>query len=623
MSFLDRLLGKPIATRAEEDHKVGVWAAVPMLGLDALGSAAYGPEAALTLLLPLGAVGLGYIGPISAIIIALLGILYVSYRQTMEAYPGGGGSYTVAKDNLGTRAGLLAAAALLVDYILTAAVGISAGVGALVSAVPSLLPQTLPICIGVLLLITVVNLRGIRESGVVFALPTYVFIVSLLAVLGIGVYRTLTHGGHPIAVDAPPMMPAASAGASLWLLAKAFASGCTAMTGVEAVSNGISVFSKPGVKRAQSTLTVIVVVLGVLLAGIAYLCAAYRIGATAPDGPGYQSVLSQLTAAVIGRGVAYYITIGSVLAVLALSANTGFADFPRLCRLLAEDEFLPHTFANRGRRLVYTWGICILAVLTGAILIVFGGVTDRLIPLFAIGAFLAFTLSQAGMVQHWRHRPSKANSLRMAVNGLGAAATAIAITVILVAKFAEGAWVTFLLILGLYRTFSLVKKHYAYVERETECRCPIVLGDLKKPIVLVPVGRWSTISEKALRFALSLSDDVMALHISFDPDKLPALQRTWQVNVDEPCRVHGIVPPSLVIVSSPYRRLFSPLLSCIHDVQIQHADRTIAIVLPELVEHRWYQYLLHNQRATWLKAALLLSGDRNVVVVNVPWYLGK
>jgi len=622
MGLLDHLLGKPIASRQEEEHKVGVWAAIPMLGLDALGSAAYGPEAELTLLIPLGAAGVWYMGPISAIIIALLGILYLSYRQTMEAYPGGGGSYTVAKENLGVRAGLLAAAALLVDYVLTAAVGISAGVGALVSAVPTLLPEILPICLAVLLLITVVNLRGIRESGVAFALPTYVFIVSLLGVIAIGVVRSVLAGGHPRPVEIPPALPPALASANLWLLAKAFASGCTAMTGVEAVSNGISAFAKPAVKRAQQTLTTIVALLGLMLAGIAYLCSAYHIGATDPDGKNYQSILSQLASAIVGRGILYYLTVGSVLMVLALSANTGFADFPRLCRLLAEDEYLPHTFGNRGRRLVYTWGICILAALTGGLLIVFGGITDRLIPLFAIGAFLAFTLSQAGMVEHWRRQRSGNHSVHILINGLGAVSTGIAIVVILVAKFVDGAWITLLLIPGLYLIFVSVKRHYVQVEIETDCTSPIDVRTIEPPIVVVPVGRWSTISAKAVRFSMRISPEVIAVHISSDPMELLKLKRQWETCVENPCIHENLNPPKLVILPSPYRRLFGPLLDFIRDLQEKQPNRIVAVVLPELVEHKWYQYMLHNQRATWLKAALLWRGDRRVVVINVPWYLG-
>ena len=325
---------------------MGVAAGIPMLGLDALGSAAYGPEAALTLLIPLGAGGVGYIGPISTLIVVLLMVVYFSYRQTIAAYPQGGGSYTVAKENLGTTAGLFAAAALLLDYVLVVAVGVSAGVGALVSALPDLQPHTLSLCLAILLLITIVNLRGVRESGLAFMAPTYLFIICLLSVLAIGVVKTVLAGGHPVPVEAPAALPEAARAASLWILMRAFASGCTAMTGVEAVSNGVTAFREPAVRHAQRTLTAIIGILAVMLAGIAYLCHVYTIGATEPGQTGYQSILSQLVAAVIGRGVFYYITIGSVLTVLALSANTGFADFPRLCRVIAADGFLPSWFCT-------------------------------------------------------------------------------------------------------------------------------------------------------------------------------------------------------------------------------------------------------------------------------------
>ena len=392
MGLSDYLFGRPLATDEEGEQRVGVWAGIPMLGLDALGSAAYGPEAALTLLIPLGAAGVGYIGPISTLIILLLLIVYVSYRQTIAAYPHGGGSYTVAKENLGTKAGLIAAAALLLDYVLVVAVGISAGIGALVSALPVLQPYTLPLCLATLGLITIVNLRGVRESGLAFLAPTYLFIATLLSVLAIGIVKSIASGGRPVPVNPPPAPPSAEAAVSFWILMRAFASGCTAMTGVEAVSNGVAAFKEPSVSHARRTLTVIIALLGVMLAGIAYLCHAYGIGATEPGRPGFESVLSQLVAAVVGRGPFYYVTIGSVLMVLALSANTGFADFPRLCRVVAQDGYLPNAFAHRGRRLVYSQGIIDLAgraVLSAGLLIAFGGITDNLIPLFAVGAFLA------------------------------------------------------------------------------------------------------------------------------------------------------------------------------------------------------------------------------------------
>ncbi len=594
-----------------------------MLGLDALASAAYGPEAALTILIPLGAAGLTFFGPIILIILAILGVLYFSYRQTISAYPNGGGSYTVARENLGTRAGLLAAAALLVDYVLTVAVGISAGVGALVSAAPSLHPHMVLLCLGILAGITIVNLRGVRESGLAFALPTYLFIVSLGLTLIVGLGRALLSGGHPAPVEAPASLPGSVAGVSLWMLVRSFASGCTAMTGVEAVSNGVGAFARPTAKNAIGTLTWIVALLGLLLAGIAYLCQAYRIGALNPELPSYQSVVSQLVAAILGRGFLYYVTIGSTLAVLALSANTGFADFPRLCRLLGKDEFLPRSFTQRGRRLVFSLGIVILSLLSGGLLLIFGGVTDRLIPLFAVGAFLAFTMSQAGMVVHWIRVGGPKAKASMIVNGIGAIATGVALIVVLAAKFAEGAWITMLLIPGFVVLFLAVNRHYVHVAQETACGKPISIVEDRPPLVVVPIKSWNTIAEKALQFAMGMSPDVIAAHVGVTEEDIYRLRRDWERMVEKPLCEAGRKPPKLCAVASPYRRLFTPLLDLIRDLQAEQPGRKIAVIIPELVETKWWQHLLHNQRAAQLKAFLLFRGDANVIVVNVPWYLGE
>jgi len=621
-SIAELLLGRPLASREEGEQKIGILAGIPMLGLDALASAAYGPEAALTILIPAGAAGLGYFGPIILAILAILTVLYLSYRQTIAAYPNGGGSYTVARENLGIRASLFAAAALLVDYILTVAVGISAGVGALVSAVPSLHPHILAICLTILALVTLVNLRGVRESGTAFAVPTYLFVASLGGAIAIGVFKSLVLGGHPVPVEKPAPLPPGVAAVGLWLLMRSFASGCTAMTGVEAVSNGVGAFDRPTSKNAIATLTAIVTILALMLAGIAYLCRAYGVGAVDPDLASYQSVISQLVAAVVGRGWFYYLTIGSVLAVLALSANTGFAGFPRLCRLLGKDEFLPRSFTHRGRRLVFSHGIVILAMLSGALLVVFGGVTDRLIPLFAVGAFLAFTMSQAGMVMHWRKVGGKGSKTSMAINALGAIATGIALVVVLAAKFLDGAWITILLIPGLVVIFQAVNRHYRHVQSETSCKRPIQTGD-QPPVVIVPIKGWNTIAEKAIRFGMGLSPTVIAAHVGVSDQDIYELKRDWGRFVEEPLSRAGKKPPKLVAVSSPYRRLFTPLLGLIRELEEQHPDRQIAVIIPELVETRWWQHLLHNQQATGLKAALLFRGDRRIVVINVPWYLGE
>jgi amino acid transporter len=619
MKLNDLLFGKPLRFSEEMGEKLGPVGGLSVFGLDALSSAAYGPEAALTLLIPLAAAGITYIVPITASIIILLVIVYFSYRQTIEAYPTGGGSYTVARQNLGDFSGLLAAAALMIDYVLTAAVGISAGVGALVSAVPSLEPHTLLICLGILLIITMVNLRGVRETGAVFIFPTYLFIGSLLVTLMLGLVKTLTAGGHPLPVVAPPPLPLPTAAVNTWLLLKAFSSGCTAMTGVEAISNGVTAFREPLVKSAQRALTAIIAILIVLLAGIAYLVRAYHIGATDPGKAGYQSVLSQLTAAVAGQGVFYYITMGSILLVLALSANTAFADFPRLCRAVAEDGYLPQGFASRGRRLVYSQGIWVLAVLCASLLILFGGVTDRLIPLFAVGAFLAFTLSQAGMVAHWRRTGGEGSGRSIFVNGLGSVATATTVMVVTVAKFAEGAWVTVLLIPAIMIVMIAIRRHYRRVEAEVANPAPLDLSNLRAPLLVVPILSWNRIAQKGLRFALNLSSEVEALHIDCEKES-GNFRQTWDRYVEGPAKRAGLVAPRLVVLQSPYRFVITPILDYILELERSNPDRQLAVLIPELVERHWYHYFLHNQRAEWLRALLLAQGNQRINVVNVPWH---
>lgn len=620
MAFIDLLFGRPLSSSEERAEKIDWIAGIPIFGLDALSSAAYGPEAALTLLIPLGAAGIVYILPISASIIVLLSIVFFSYRQTIAAYPTGGGSYTVARQNLGPRAGLLAAAALMIDYVLTAAVGISAGVGALVSAVPKLQPHILLLCLLILAVLTLVNLRGVREVGAVFMIPTYLFVGTVLGAIAIGILKALAAGGHPTAVAVPPGPQPQEAGFSAWLLIQAFASGCTAMTGVEAVSNGVRAFREPVVKSAQRTLTVIILVLIALLAGIAYLTRVYHIGATPPGEPGYQSVLSQLIAAVAGRNTFYYVSLSSVLLVLALSANTAFADFPRLCRAVAHDGYLPYSFTLRGRRLVYSRGVWVLAVLCAILLILFGGVTDRLIPLFAVGAFLAFTLSQAGMVMHWKREGGRGWRHSMLVNGLGAVATAITVLVVAAAKFAAGAWVTVLLIPALIALMVSIRRHYARVNRELAESKALDLTALKPPLVVIPLTQWDKLAEKALRFAFNLSTDIQALHVDSGESK-DSLPKKWPSLVEKPAREAGLPAPSLVVLKSPYRFVVEPIVDHILDLEKKNPDRQIAVLVPELVERRWYHFLLHNQRAQLLKALLLLKGNQRIVVIDVPWYL--
>ena len=624
MSVTDLLFGKPLRSSEESDEKLGVAPGISVFGLDALSSAAYGPEAALALLISLGAVGLGYIVPITASICLLLLIVYFSYRQTIEAYPKGGGSYTVAGENLGPFAGLLAAAALMIDYVLTAAVGISAGVGALVSAVPSLQPHTLIICLAILLAMALVNLRGSRETGLVFMLPTYLFVGTLGITLIVGLAKSLAAGGHPLAATPPAPLHTAAGAIGIWLLLKAFSSGCTAMTGVEAVSNGVSAFREPVIKTAQRTLTTIIAILIVLLAGIAYLCRAYNVGAM-DAGPGYQSVLSELTAAVFGKDLFYFVTMGSVLLVLSFSANTAFADFPRLCRLIAEDGYLPTPLAIRGRRLVYTWGITALTLLCALLLILFGGVTDRLIPLFAVGAFLAFTMSQAGMVVHWMKHKGPGSGTAMIVNGLGATATACTVVVITVAKFVAGAWITALLIPCIMIVMYAIRRHYNRVVRDIACAEPLDFRNLQAPLVVLPVFAWNQVVRSGVQFALNLSSELHVVHVESEEsggsDRV--FEKEWCKFVENPMLEAGMAAPRLVILKSPYRFVINPIVDYVLNLQKQVPDRRIAVIIPELVEKHWYFYFLHNQRAATLKTTLYVKGQKGIVVINVPWYLDE
>jgi amino acid transporter len=622
VNILDVLVGKPLATSDERAEQIGPMRGIPIFGLDALSSAAYGPEAALSLLLPLGLLGLQYIVPISTAIIILLIIVYFSYRQTIAAYPSGGGSYTVARFNLGVFPGLLAAAALLTDYILTAAVGISAGVGALISAVPSLQPHTVLLCVSILVIVAILNLRGLREAGVAFMFPTYLFVGTLFITICGGLIRVMFSGGHPSPVTPLPPPPQVTQAVTYWLLLKVFASGCTALTGVEAVSNGVKAFREPAVKNAQRTLTVIIFLLAVLLAGISYLVKVYGIAATDPGQPGYQSLLSMLTFAIFGKGVFYYLTMGSILVVLSLSANTAFADFPRLCRAIAQNNYLPHAFSYRGRRLVYSYGIVVLAVLTALLLILFGGVTDRLIPLYAVGAFLAFTLSQAGMVVHWfKHRgPHWAKSAL--VNALGAFTTGVTVCVVLVAKFAEGAWITLLFIPLLIVFFVSVRRHYHTVIVRTACTEPVFPANhAVPPIAVVPIDRWSCISKRGLEFASRLTTEIIAVHV--EPDEHSELLRDeWERHVAAPFRQAGAPQPELLTLPSPYRFVIVPLVQYILELSNKHPDRNVVVVIPELVEGRWYEYFLHNQRGRLLEWVLLARGNERIFTVSAPYYLG-
>jgi amino acid transporter len=623
MSLTDSLFGRPLATSEERAEHIGVAAGIPIFGLDALTSAAYGPETALSLLIPLGLMGIQYIIPIVSAVLILLVIVFFSYRQTIAAYPTGGGSYTVATENLGTGAGLLAAAALMIDYILTAAVGISAGVEAVVSDQQWLLPHTLLLCILILAVLALVNMRGVKDTGAAFILPTFLFVGSLLVSIGFGVFHVFQAHGHPVAAAPmpPPLAPTISY-LSIWLLMKAFSNGCAAMTGVEAVSNGVMAFRDPRAKNAQRALSIIIGTLIILLFGTAWLAKKYGIMAMDPNDAHYQSLLSLIVMAVFGRGWFYHFTMWSVFLALALSANTAFADFPRLTRAIALHDYLPHVFTLRGRRLLFSHGIYALTGLTAVILIMFGGVTDRLISLYAIGAFLAFTLSQAGMVMHWKKQgpEHKGRVWHMFVNGTGAVATGITTVIVLIAKFTSGAWVTALLVPTLILLMIGIKQHYTRVKGEVAELSPLNLENMQEPLVVIPIARWDRMTEKAMRFGLILSKEIKVVNVDCD-DGEESLCTVWDRNVLEPIRAKGMHEPELITLHSTFRLVVMPLMDYIMELEHQHPDRKITVLLPELVVRHWWENLLHNQRVQLLKVLLLLRGNQRIVVVNIPWYL--
>jgi len=494
-----------------------------------------------------------------------------------------------------------------------------------VSAMPELHPHQLSLCLIILGIIVLVNLRGVKESGAAFMLPTFLFVGTLLATVVVGILHSVAAHGHPVPVATPPPAPSKTMEMlTLWLLMKAFAGGCAAMTGVEAVSNGVTAFKEPKSTNANRALSVIIGVLVVLLWGLAYVAKVYGVSAMPdPDAHNYQSVLSIEVAAVFGRGWFYFLTMGSVLGALAFSANTAFAGFPRLARAIAMRDYFPHVFLVRGRRLLFSHGIYALATMTALLLIVFKGVTDRLIPLYAIGAFLAFTLSQAGMVRHWMKCTDPHRHIKMFLNGLGALATGITLLVVLVAKFATGAWITAILVPLLIAIMLAIKRHYDSVAVEVDEPCPLHTNNLEPPIVVIPMARWNKIAEKALRFGMTLSPMLKVVHVDSDDADADAVDRMWQDMVIAPLRAAGLPEPELITVKSSYRTIISPLIDVVLQLEERYPHVKIAVILPELVVRRWWEYFLHNQRVQILKLALLVKGKQRIVVVNIPWYLGR
>jgi len=606
LAGLKRLLvGSPISTAHADHERLSRATGLAVLSSDALSSVAYATEEILRVLMIGGAAALSLSTPVSAVIALLLLIVAFSYRQTIFAYPTGGGAYLVAKDNIGDTPALVAAAALLIDYTLTVAVSIAAGVAALTSAFPALHVSRVELALGFMTVLALGNLRGVRESGRIFSVPTYFFIGGILALLAVGAWRWATGTIVPLDRAAATALPVGSLG--LFAILTAFANGCTAMTGVEAVSNGVPAFRKPESKNAAATLVVMAVLAVGMFVGITLLAHAYVIVPSDTE-----TVVSQIARAVFGgRGWPYYAIQAGTMLILVLAANTAYADFPRLASIVSRDRYLPRQFMNQGDRLAFSNGIVVLSVCAGLLLVIFGGDTHALIPLYMIGVFVSFTLSQFGMVIHWRRLREPGWRTSAVINGIGAVVTAIVLVIVASTKAAEGAWIIILLIPTLVVIFRTTRQHYDHVASQLSLREFAPLPKLRN-IVLLPVSGVHRAVLQALHYAHTLSDDVRALYVSTDPHSLELVRKDWEQ--------WGEGVP-LVVLESPYRSMLEPLLGYINELEATQPDAYVTIVLAEFVPARWWQHLLHNQRALLLKGALLFRP--NTVVTNVPFHLAR
>jgi len=594
------LLGQPLATAAEKHERLGKISGLAVFASDALSSVAYGTEEIMLVLVAAGAAAIAYSFPIMVGIVILVGIVAASYWQTIHAYPSGGGSYIVAKDNLGTLPGLVAGAALLIDYVLTVAVSTAAGVAAVTSAFPVLYAWRVPICVVTVIAVTVANLRGVRESGNLFTIPTYWFIASLGTLLLAGGYRIVTGTIQPYPIEELKATEAIGA----FLLLRAFSSGCATLTGIEAVSNGIPAFRPPEPKNASVTLVWMAAILGVTSIGMAYLAHLYHVTPKEAE-----TVVSLLARAAIGEGILYYNIQAATAVILFLAVNTSFQDFPRLSSILARDGFMPRQMANRGDRLVFSNGIIILSSLSIVLLVVFQGSTHALIPLYAVGVFLSFTLSQAGMVRHWLKEEHPAPH-HILLNGLGALTTGIVTIVIAVSKFTHGAWMVIVLIPVIVLGLQRIHRHYAEVAHQLSlagARRPRI-G--KNPVVVLVAGIHKGVVE-ALEYARSISPNVTALTVDLDSTQTTKLRLKWAEWAPD-------VP--LVVLDSPYRSIIRPLLDYIDRMERQGEGRYLTVVIPEFVPSHWWEHFLHNQTALLIKAALLFRPGK--VSVSVPYHLG-
>jgi len=595
------LLGSPLATAEARHERLSKLSALAIFSSDCMSSVAYATEEILLVLVLGGSVALQTSPQIGLAIGLLVAIVASSYWQTIHAYPSGGGAYIVAKDNLGTLPGLVAGAALLVDYVLTVSVSTASGVAAITSAFPALFPHRVAICVGCVLAVMVANLRGLRETGRTFAVPTYGFILSLAILIAGGFWQYLTQGASPAPAEVP-----IQESFGLFMVLRAFSGGCAALTGIEAVANGVQAFRPPESKNASVTLAWMAFILGSSFIGVTFLAYDYHIIPSTDE-----TVISILARQVFGRGVMYYTIQVFTAVILLLAVTTSFAGFPMLSSLMAKDGFLPRQFANRGDRLVFSNGILILAAVSSLLLILFGGSTHALIPLYAIGVFTAFTLSQAGMVRRWWRERGPRWPLHASVNALGTLATAVVVLVIAVTKFMHGAWIVILITPTMILAFLAVRRHYDSLRGQLTLRGFVAPRIGRHPVVVL-VGGLHRGVVTALNYAKAISPNVTALTVDLDPSATSHLQQQWQEWFPE-------VP--LIVLDSPYRSLLHPVLRYLDQMEKQRDGDYMTIILPEFIPAKWWQHLLHNQTALLIKTALLFRKGK--VAISIPYHLDQ
>jgi amino acid transporter len=596
------MFGRVLSSYEELEQRLPKWKALAVFSSDVMSSVAYATEASMFTLLAVGTAAFAFLMPISFLIVGLLFLVTFSYRQTIRAYPQGGGSYIVAHENLGTIPGLVAAAALLVDYVLTVSVSVSSGVFNLASAFPLLQDITVPLIVVAILLVMAVNLRGLRESGTIFALPTYIFIGSVLLLVAAGLIRTAM--GQPPQVTGVEAIKVPAESLSLLLLMRAFADGCSAMTGTEAISNGTPAFKPPEWRNAQTTMVAMAVVLGVVFLGISYL--ATVSGAVPSE---HESVLSQIGEAVFGTTPVYYVLIFSTMGILVLAAQTSFADFPRLASILARDGFMPRRFAYRGERLAFNAGIVVLAAIAIAVVVAFGGRVEALIPLYAIGVFTAFTLSQSGMVRHWLHTRAPGWRRSAIINGSGAIATGIVAVVFAIAKFGLGAWIVIVIVPVLVTIMLLIRREYRSSELELYVRPEATItAPHRRQRVVVPLPDMRRDAIQAIKFGLTMSDNVVAVHVTDDLEHAEELRLRFRAQVP------GV---DLLVLESPYRELVQPLIRYLEMLAARDTDTVTIVLVPERIIRHWWERLLYNQNAHRIRDAL--TGHPGILVADVPF----